>query len=140
MPSGYPDFEGNKSGLYLKGSWSEQGGLRKILSGVKVNAAFQENAFILYTVPAGKTLHITTLSAYCVASAVADADNNQICTLEVFTPLASDRQILAGLNGGGVFPLEQEIRVNEGDDFLELVYSYCNHTVNLACTARGYLI
>ncbi|KKL71320.1 hypothetical protein LCGC14_2096140, partial [marine sediment metagenome] len=131
---------GDKSGLYLQSNWREQGGSRKILSAVKTGATFKEKATILYIVPSGLTLYITTLIAKCVASVVADGDNNQMCLMEIFAPSILFKQIAAGLNGGGVFPLGQEIKIAEGESFFGYLYSYANHDVDLTLVARGYEI
>ncbi|KKN28995.1 hypothetical protein LCGC14_0848610 [marine sediment metagenome] len=140
MASGYPDFEGSKSGLYLQSNWRELGGSRKILSGVKTGATFKQSAEILHVVPTGLTLYITTLSASCIASAAADGDNNQMCLMEIFAPTILDKQIAAALNGGGIFPLGQEIKVAAGETFTGYLYSYANHKVDLVLVVRGYEI
>ncbi len=140
MASGYPDFEGDKSGLRLQSNWREFGGKRKVLTGVKVSATFKQSAVILYVVPSGLTLYVTTLSIACIASVAADGDNNQFCFVELSAPSVLDKQVSAGLNGGGIFPLGQEIKVAAGETLFATLYSYANHNVDLALTIRGYQI
>ena len=72
MARGYPDFEGNKVGLYLMPEWAAKEGKEWSKIVVGANKAFGTSANGSYLVPAGKTLYITQASWQSVASAAAD--------------------------------------------------------------------
>ncbi len=62
MAHGYPDFEGDKSGLYLKPEWAAKEGQDKQLTGSTASLGTGYSTILSYAVPTGKVLRITELA------------------------------------------------------------------------------
>lgn len=140
MARGYADYEGEKRGLLSEAELAEREGNYVTITGLGADKTFEQSAIALRTVPAGKTLYVTTLTVYCVASNAADADNNQFFEVEVYAPSVATLHLKAGGNGGLVLLLRQPIKVAAAGLFTVYAFSYANHNVDLYITARGYEI
>ena len=79
MARGYPDFEGDKAGLYSIPAWAAFEGYDRNFTVAPVSGGFNTGTGVAYNVPAGRTLYISHLSFRNNAFVAADADNNQIC-------------------------------------------------------------
>lgn len=64
MAHGYPDFEGQKSSLYLVPQWEAFRSEDKDLVGAANVAATWEDTVLTYTVPSGKVLYIVSWGCY----------------------------------------------------------------------------
>jgi len=138
MARGYPDFEGDKSGLYLKPEWSAKEARDKNFGLTMANKASGEYVAGSYAVPAGKTLYITGLSFSINGTEAEDRDNNQVgeAVLLLFAGLLT-RAILGG-NGGGGIALSKPIVFEAEDVMYILLYNYANHNCGGYLTLWGY--
>ena len=138
MARGYPDFEGGKSGVYLKPEWAAKEGVDKNFTRASgVQKAWGQEDFLTYTVPAGKTLYIVQASLSVSAVFEADADNNQLADFEVGIFGVRTLAHFAALGGGTiVFPKPQVIEAGQ----VFRVNSRCrsNHKVVLVFSVTGY--
>lgn len=136
MPKGYPDHEGGKSGVYPAPEWASFEATDKNARGVGANKAFSESASATYTVPAGVTFFLTQIGYYSHASAAADGDLNQVCTIVVFSGVTS--LFDAGSNGGDALLLNKPLTFATGIVITVRVYNWANHDCNLGVSFGGY--
>ena len=133
-----PDGMGLTADLVIRSEWAELEGYYKVLTATAVNKTFGQTASVVYLVPGGKTLYITTLMGTALASLAADADNNQMCFVEFYAPNVATLQSRWSANGGNVIPLSQPIKVAEGGLFIATITNYSNHAQDLSISARGW--
>ena len=140
MARGYPDYEGNKLGIYDKPFWAVYEGLDKnfILSGVK--KAYGGEHVVRYVIPTGKTLFVTHATFCMFADAVADADSNQIIELVIYNFTTSAYEAIQGGNGGGFFPLPTPLIFTAGEEVGFSVVHRGNHDAFIFGVVRGYEI
>lgn len=140
MPRGYPDWEGNKSGLYPKPEWAAFEGRDKNFYAVRNNAGINLSVSTAYTVPAGKTLFITSLSFMAAAAATADRDNNQMCMGWIYDFTLLTTLWSQGGNGGGSTPFNKPFVFTTGTRVIFQCTNHANHNCNLTIAANGYEI
>lgn len=136
----YPDYEGNKSGLYSIGYWAAREGCEIVLQNAGVNQAFGATINATRTPAAGRTFYITDVSFYAVASNAADGDKNQFAALVIFLPFPGTIVLALGGNGGRTEILERPIRVDAGVTVTAMIYAYANHDIDMGFTVGGYEI
>jgi hypothetical protein len=136
MSHGYPDYEGDKSGLYLKPEWAAKEGIDKNLVVQAINVAIGGNTDGTYVVPAGKTFYINGMSFYSFASAPADAELNQIGRAILY--VAAIFAAAIGGNGGGSLIFPKPIVIGTGVTVTYRVGNVSDHVVNHGMTLFGY--
>ena len=136
MARGYPDFEGNKRGMYSPAEWAAKEGDDKNFRVAGLNKTFAQIATAAYAVPAGKTLYIVGMAINSTAVNAADADNNH----HVFGGISEGLTIKSQLggNGGAGITFSKPHVIAGGTNFNYSVVSGANHNVNMALTAWGY--
>ena len=141
MARGYPDYEGGKSGLYLKPEWAAFEAIDMTFEGATpVPVSWGVSLTVSYTVPSGKTLYITDVSWWGKADAAADGDNNQIASLwilDVLDPTQTNWFRSAG-NGGGAASFSKPIVIPAGHRLDFVVKNEANHVCNIAVAGCGY--
>ncbi len=138
MARGYPDFEGPKSGIYLKPEWAAKEAIDKSLIAVNPVAAFGDYATLSYTVPVGKTLYITKCSFYLCADAAADGDKDQVCVGQVYDLTTNSYLWQQGGNGGGGIGLPKPAVAPAGHTLQIRCTSFANHTSEAGIYVGGY--
>jgi len=137
---GYPDFEGDKSGLYLKPEWAAYEGIDKNFRATGLNKATLTWASFSYDVPAGKTLYICGASMWIRGYAVEDRDNNQIGALDLQNFTTATHLVMVGGNGGCSVVLPKPLVIPGDDKFYGAFFNKSNHSCNIEGTAWGYEI
>lgn len=136
----YPDYQGEKQGLYDKPAWAAVEG--EDISFAANFAAIAPNVGVgvNFPVPAGRTLYINQVAFSCNANLVADNDNNQMCQVIVQSGPPWVPFISQGGNGGGqaIFSVPQVIPALL--TFMIDLYNRANHNCDLSFVATGYLV
>ena len=142
MASGYPDYEGGKAGVYSVAEWAAFEGKEITLNDSAVNVAWNGNETLNNVVAAGKTIYINQACFYCQAFLQADADNNQMCQLQIYRSLPGPVAwyALVTSNGGGQLTFPRPLKFIAGDTLTAIVYNRANHNVNIGMTLTGYEI
>jgi len=140
MAKGYPDYEGDKSGLYLKPEWAAKEGTDKNFFVARLNVAYLGFASATYTVPAKKTLYVCGLTFSVIAVAAVDADKNQVGTGYLRNDTDGIVLLDLGGNAGNWVTFPKPIVVAAGKDFLYAVYNFANHRCHIAISVWGYEI
>ena len=136
MARGYPDFEGDKAGLYLKPEWASKEGLRKSLRVTAENKGYGESFSTTYTVPAGKELRINLVTGWALAANAVDADKNQ--GFEVWIIVSLVYVLIVAGNFGLAAPLSAPLIFDAGDVLTYSGICYANHDCYLGFTLSGY--
>jgi len=141
MAKGYPDFEGDKSGLYLKPEWAAYEGEDKTFTLVAANKASGAWIFLAYDVPLGKTLYISQCTFYSWAFLAADRDNNQMCRFDIqrLLPGAAFYSRMGG-NGGGQAAYTKPLVFEAEERAYFTITNVANHSSNIGFCAVGYEI
>lgn len=135
----YPDFEGDKSGLYLKPEWAAKEGVDKnFLGSTDAPESRGEGVYADYSVPAGETLFVTQLSFLNRSVAAADSDNAQMC--EAGLIVDDIRVIITGGNGGGAIILNKPLRVNALSIVRGYAINWANHLTQTLVAYGGYVV
>ncbi len=138
MSKGYPDYEGDKSGLYLKPEWAAKEGIDKTLFAVDLTLAYGESVTALYIVPAGKTFRISGISCSTWAGAAADADNEQHCIAEIQDFTTGTYVFSQGGNGGVGHEFSVPRVIPAGHTVYCTCWNFANHSCRGVVTAWGY--
>ena len=133
---GYPDFEGDKSGLYLKPEWASKEGIAKTSYGLTIGVASGDYGLLQYTVPAGKAFYITQAS--CATKAVDVADRDNITNVKMDIVVASNVYWTQGGQSGLGIALPQPIKAVAGELISFFAWNYANHDVNIWQALAGY--
>ncbi len=141
MARGYPDFEGNKSGLYLKPEWAAKEGTDKTFIAGGVMASFSNYVVFNYTVPVGKVLYLNAASFSLYATAVANADHNQIGAAVIYNAtvpaIPVDLAYLGG-NGGGAIVFPKPVILKAGEVLVGQLVSKADHSCTGWLSVSGY--
>jgi len=140
MTHGYPDFEGDKSGLYLKPEWAAKEGINKTFRVVQAACLYGVGPTGAYVVTAGKTLYICGLAFSVNANLAADAELNQIGRAYIMDNTTGVVLADLGGNGGGQVVFAVPFKVPSGHQFLYVVVCEANHACDLRMVAWGYEI
>lgn len=136
MARGYPDFEGDKSGVYLTPEWAAKEGVDKTIVVSKQDAAWGEFGSTTYTVPTAKTLYLNNMSFTIHAENAADYDHS-LYGVAWLVIGATTYATLGGLGGGSVtFP--KPVKLVAGEVLGVLVANYSNVDCRLVVTVAGY--
>lgn len=138
MARGYPDYEGNKVGLYLIPEWAAKEGTDKSFYGFGTNVAVGDSAVVNYTVPAAKTLYISAAAFAASAYADANADLNQVAWFRIVDTTTGDVFVYIGGNSGGQITFPKPIVIPAAHQVSIRLFNQSNHTLNLRFTAQGY--
>ena len=136
MARGYPDFEGDKSALYLKPEWSAKEGTDKNFACENNNAGWGEFAIEIYEVPTVKTLYLCGVSFQ--TQVLTDTDYDHFLYVQVGITIDLTTVVtLSGLGGGGLtFP--KPIVVAAGEEVVLLVVNRAKLSCKVSGTMWGY--
>lgn len=140
MVSGYPDYEGGKSKLYSGADWAALEAYDQNFFSFLANVLFNMATWVGYVVAAGRTLYITQISFSSHATAVADADNNQMCEGYIFDATTALWLYRRGGNGGGSEAFNKPIVGIALHTILMGCNNWANHNCDLSVSVEGYLI
>ncbi len=112
MARGFPDYQGDKSGLYLKPEWAAKEGLDKNLELYEEVLAVGAQQVLQYAVPAGKVFIAISVGASSIASNLADRDIQQLGRLVYIVD--GTRYIHIGFNGGGCWNFAKPVIATAG--------------------------
>lgn len=132
-------FNAQSVGVYLQPEWATKEGKDKTFLFSGVNKAVDDSVSDSYSVPAGKTLYITSIQASTYASASAEADKPQHFLAGIWTDSGSF-DVRFGGSGGAVLSLPQSLRTGIADQVNFYIYNFSNHICNLGINAQGYEI
>ena len=138
MARGYPDFEGQKSKLFTVADWAAVEATDKNLYGFGNDKAFAGSASVSYAVSVGKAFYIATVNIHSHATAVANADLNQIVDGLVWDNTDGTTLARLGGNGGASVSYVKPIVIPSGHTVIFYVYNWANHNCNINITALGY--
>ncbi len=139
MASGYPDYEGGKSGLYLKTDWAAKEGQDQFIQASGADIAPGGDVSQPYLVPTGKKFVICDATYSSFAHELADADKNQMVLLviaNVTVPMA----IYQGGNGGGGIIASPPAIIPAGHIIVVSAYNVSGHNCDITATIGGYLV
>ena len=136
MAHGYPDYEGEKSGLYLKPEWAAKEGTDKNMSATAAAQAPGGFSQLSYTVPNGRTLYVTQFNAAIYAAVVGDAELNQMCLVSLW--IGASQRYQLGANGGGLWVLSKPLTVTETKVLNLFCHNSSAHTCHLYGGMGGY--
>jgi len=123
-------------GVYLQPEWAALQGIDKNFIGIATNKAWEESVEVTYTVPAGKTLYITSVGGSSYASAQANADLNQICRIGLAFGIITLCQL--GGNSGCGLTFSKPYSIAGGQTMSLWIVNEANHITNLRVFANGY--
>lgn len=134
----YPDFEGQKSGLYDIPHWAAKEATDKNFLLTANSKSGHQAGEITYVVPAGKTLYICGISSAIGADTASDYDHHLVIALSI----KSGTTVLGvqGGNGGCGIGFSKPYAISAGSTFTLRAYNYSDITVNMTATAWGYEI
>ncbi len=136
MARGYPDYEGDKSGLYLKSEWAAMEGLDKNFSATADTIGRGGGISAGGIVGVEKKWIINEVSGSCVSWLAVDGELNQMCFLTV--SVAGVAVFKIGGNGGVYAPFGKPLAVTEGQLFGVALTNMANHDCSLFVSAHGY--
>lgn len=130
------DESKKQGGMWGVGDWSAYKGADKNFHTYALNKAPGTSISATYTVPADKTLYITSFTMSCWGNTAADRDLNQI----VIGELWSGATVLVdiGGNGGAGITFSKPFAIAAGVVLTYLVANCSNHNANIDVTAIGY--
>lgn len=138
MARGYPDFEGEKSGVFLKPEWAAFEGEDKNFDGRDTNKPRNTGVAVVYLVPVGKTLYLDHLTFGIWANLAADADNNQMGHAYIYNASTVIYHVELGGNGGGAITLLKPIVILTGQTVQIVLQNRANHNCEVYVHAGGY--
>ena len=131
------DIHAQSVGVYLKGEWESKEGNFKSHSVAGSDVAPGTTSYADYTVPAGKTFYMCSLSASSYATNAADKNSNQIVACYVMAPPGT-LHMQGGGNGGYFGSISPPVRVSENVTIRVGVYNGANHNVYDYACVLGY--
>ena len=138
MAHGYPDYEGDKSGLYLKPEWAAKEGTDKNFTYSRGQTPWGGFAQNDYAVPAGKTLYICGMSFYNRSFLAANGDLNQIGVSTIYDVTDLNTLAVLGGNGGGSISFPKPIPIPGGHTVRVYQYNWANHDTAGEVSLWGY--
>lgn len=136
MARGYPDYEGNKAGVYLKSEWAAREGRSLVLSNSADTIVRGGGISAGMAVPAGKRWVINEVGGSSVSWNAADGELNQMCFLQLAVDGVAVLQL--GGNGGAYAPLSEPIELTAGQLVGVALQNMANHDSSLFVFAHGY--
>lgn len=138
MAHGYPDFEGEKSGLYLIPEWTTVENTDKNFHTYGQNKTAGEGINISYTIPAGKTLYITWASGGIISQNQADYDHFMRMWGYIDDDTLSVRYVDLVGESGIHLPFPKPIVIPSGHDLFAALYNWSDINAILLLTVVGY--
>jgi len=132
------DFKAQSVGVYGQPDWATLQGIDKNVTVFTANKVFGERVELEYVVPANKTLYVTQIFFANKAYNAADANNNQICDVDLYS--GANFMLNVGANGGGSVILPKTCVVEGGTTIYVYCYNRANHASSPACGFAGYEI
>lgn len=138
MAHGYPDFEGDKSGLYLKPEWASKEGTDKNFDVTGLNKTWGQSASVSYTVPADKTLYITGYSFNARPGSDPAAIVQVLAHGYIFNNTTSAYYGRLGGEGGASITFPVPIVIEGSEQVTFYVIAFGSVALVLGLTAWGY--
>ena len=140
MARGYPDYEGDKVGVYSIDEWAAREGYDINEYTTVNNIAINGSWDLDYIVPANRELYIVSINIGAFATVDADKDNNQMChvTLKKILPLPIVVMASRGGNGGAGIVFRKPIRFTAGQTVQLTGHNRANHNQNMSINMQGY--
>jgi len=134
----YPDFEGQKSGIYSIADWAAHEGKEKFFE-VTDSPVLPWNAMVLdYAVPAGKKLYILGGSWGTFAAAVANYDHFLWIWVNIYDLTTGNKNVMQVSLGGGNIVLKVPAIIPANHTLRLFAQNMSNVGVWLAMNAWGY--
>lgn len=133
----YPDFEGQKVGIYLIPDWAARLGEDKNIVATDTDKARGEYVVGSYSVPNGSTLYITQVFFTCFATNAVDSDKLQMASFNLFIALTGQQPTFGG-NGGGHATLPKPRVIAGGSTVNVRCTNRANHNCDLEVGFMGY--
>lgn len=142
MASGYPDYEGQKSGVYSIADWAVIKGVEKIFGIYSASKGWKEEGEVNYTVPAGKTLYINWVGCWIRAHTDTDYDHFFYfgCSLSEIVDATYIEKALFGGIGGGSIVLSTPAVIDAGNQLALVITNHSNLDTDMYAEAIGYEI
>jgi len=136
--SDYPDYQGEKAGLYPQPEWAAKEGTDKNIYAYGTNKDFGDYITGSYTVPTGKTLFITGFSFIIGAETPTDYDHFLYAWGDIKNFTTGVIKVRLGGVGGGSCTFPKPITFSAGEKVEFWVWNISNITCALGVTAWGY--
>lgn len=140
MARGYPDFEGEKSGLYLTPEWAAKEGKDVTITDSAGNVSYSAGVTKDTVIPADTTRFIVQASWVNRAQDAADADKDQMSQLGIakIDPAPTVNHCLIGGNGGGQANFPKPLKFATGETLRVVATNWANHDTVISFTLTGY--
>ena len=132
--------EMQKVGLYLQSQWAVRQGIDKTFYSAAVNQAAGESTYVTYTPGVGKSLYIEYFTASCYATAVADADKDQIAFGYIKDNTDNTTYATIAGSGGWHIALPTPVKIPAEHVMVGYVYNMTNHNCEIRVVVGGYEI
>lgn len=136
----YPDYQGEKAGLYLQPEWAALTATDINITRVIAALADAASTFATYNVPAGRTLYITHFGWFLYGVALADRPIPQMGYGRVINNTTAVLLALVGGNGGTFSPLLKPIVVPGNNNARAYVHNESGHICSAGVFFGGYQI
>lgn len=127
----YPDFEGDKSGLFPIAEWAAKEGNEKLIFEDVGAGAFGALDSVEYLIPASKTLYIVSISIAAYATNAADGDKQAHYRVEIRNVTTAVILDVIGGNGGGMYLFVVPHILEAGDTVRLTVQNRSNFTAGI---------
>ena len=134
----YPDYQGEKAGLYPQPGWSAEEGTDINLRAFAAGRTWGQFASVAYAVPAGQTLYLVDFTWESVVVTDTDYDHFLYSTLHVEDLIVPTSFLDRGGVGGGGAHLSKPIVIPALHQVQVRTYNRANLTCNLTVCALGY--
>ena len=132
------DIQAQSVGVYLQPEWAAKQGIDKNIRGLANDEGWGGSLKVAYTVPEGKTLYITLVTAGGRANEEADGSKIQNIRVVLFNQTTETFVLETAGEGGVVVPLAKPVAVAEEEEINLFAYNYAAHHSNLYGTIMGY--
>ena len=132
------DIQAQSVGVYLQPEWAAKQGIDKNIRGLANDEGWGGSLKVAYTVPEGKTLYITLVTAGGRANEEANGSKIQNIRVVLFNQTTETFVLETAGEGGVVVPLAKPVVVGEEEEINLFAYSYAAHNSNLYGTIMGY--
>lgn len=138
MAKGYPDFEGDKSGVYLRPEWAAKEGTDKNFYGEALNVLSDVQVSMSYLVPSGKTLYMLSYSVVLYAQTRTEGDLNQMVVGTIWGSDIAEARVYIGGNGGASINFPKPLVLSAGVTVYFYLRNVSAHTAGVGLVAMGY--
>lgn len=138
MARGYPDYEGQKSGLYDSPEWATIVGDEKNWASSGANLTAGQFATFSYTTPAGLTLYFRWAGGMIRAQDPANYDHFLYCSIDIIR--AGSTVLSVGGIGGAQIILPSGFAVDAGVTIQVFITNRGNITCYASIAGWGYEI